>query len=85
MEDGAGAVDGDLALLPVRSDDVLSQNAVEVYAEFFGDDVEVIEVGVRSIVLHDHEHAAGINPLRDLGRIFGLGEMRKRIFVEVVG
>ncbi len=46
MEDGAGAVNGDFALIPIGSDDMLTQNAVEVDAEFLGDDVEVIEVGV---------------------------------------
>ncbi len=75
----------DFALLPVCADDVLAQDAVEVDAEFFGDDVEVIEVGEGGVVLHDHEDAAGVDPARDLRSVFGVGEVRMRILVEVVG
>ncbi len=85
MKDGAVAVDGDLALLPIRSDHVLAQHAVEVDAEFFADHVEVVEVGERGVVLHDHEHAAGLNPLGDLRGVFVVGKVRVRILVEVVG
>ena len=82
VEDGAGAVDGDFALIPICSDDMLAQNAVEVDAEFLGDDVEVIEVGVRGVVFHDHEDAAGFDPLCDLSCIIGVGKMGMRVLVE---
>ena len=84
VEDGAIAVDDDFALLPICADDVLAEDTVKVDAEFFGDDVEVIEVGEGGVILHDHEHAAGFDPLRDLCRIFSVGKVRMRILVEIV-
>ena len=85
VEDEAIAVDDDFALFPICADNVLAKNAVEVDAELFGDDVEVIEVGEGGVVLQDHEDAAGFDPLRDLCRIFSVGKVRMRILFEIVG
>jgi hypothetical protein len=79
VKDGSCAADRDLALIPVRTNYMLAQHAVEVDAKLLRDCIEVVQICVGSIVLHDHQHASRLDPLRNLRRVFRRCIMRVRI------
>src|SRR6185312_10096323 len=61
-KDGAGPAGGDESGAEARIDDVMLEHVVEVDSEFIGDEVEVLEVGVGWVVLHEDEGAALPDP-----------------------
>ena len=85
MEDWSTAADHDLTCRVIVAYHVMAQHAVKVDSEAIGNQVEMLDIGVRRIVIHEYQDTTLLHPFGYLRGILGLNVMRMRILHRNIG